>query len=431
MAQLYCYDWYITPYVNENKAAGSDAINGFHKGLTLLDNFNVKAFFGKAALEVIRHGCYYGYLIRKSDSEVLVQDLPVNYCRSRFEINGTPTIEFNMKFFDESFKDTEQRLRILKNFPKDFQKGYILYKEGKLPPEAMGDKAGWYLLEPENSIVFNNSGESIPLFISVVPYLIDLDEAQALDRKKIAQQLVKILIQKMPLDKNGDLVFDTDEIADLHNNAVAMLGSAIGVDVLTTFAEAKVEDLADSSSVTSVDELAKVERTVYNSSGTAQNLFNTDGNIALEKSIINDEASLVNLILQFEKFLNKLLKPLNNKPKKFTLKAQILRTTVYNYKDVAKMYKEFTGMGYSKMLPLVAMGQSQSSILANAYFETQVLDLVSLFVPPMNSNTMNADSINKIKNKDGGNGEDKKPGRKEKENDEKSDKTIANEESMN
>ena len=55
------------------------------------------------------------------------------------------------------------------------------------------------------------------------------------------QQLLKILIQKLPLDKNGDLIFDVDEARDIHNNAVEMLRRAIGVDVLTTFAEVQVE----------------------------------------------------------------------------------------------------------------------------------------------------------------------------------------------
>jgi len=45
----------------------------------------------------------------------------------------------------------------------------------------------------------------------VIPAIIDLDAAQELDRKKMAQRLLKIIIQKLPLDKNGDLVFDVDE----------------------------------------------------------------------------------------------------------------------------------------------------------------------------------------------------------------------------
>ena len=431
MANLYRYDWMLTPYINEDKANLDKVLTQFHNGLTLLDNFNVKSFFGKAALKVIRHGAYYGYIIPVDSTRTVIQELPANYCRSRFESNGQPAVEFNMKYFDEMFRDTVQRLKMLKMFPAEFQKGYILYKEGKLPAEFAGDTAGWYLLSPEFAFAFNNSGEEIPLFISVIPYLIDLDQAQDLDRKKMAQQLVKIIIQKMPVDKNGDLVFDVDEAADLHNNAVKMLGKAIGVDVLTTFAEVDVADLADKSSVTSVDELEKVERSVYNASGTAQNLFNTDGNVALDRSIKNDEASLTNLILQFENFLNKLIEPFNKSPKKYNFRVQLLPTTVYNYLELSKQYKELATMGRSQLLPSIALGQSQSSILASAYFETQVLDIVSLFIPPLTSNTMNSDSLKTVKGDKTDKTEKSKPGRKEKAADEKSEKTIANQESMN
>ena len=227
----------------------------------------------------------------------------------------------------------------------------------------------------------------------------------------------------MPLDKNNDLVFDVDEMQDLHNNAVKMLGKAIGIDVLTTFADVDVADMADKNTTTTVDDLSKVERALYNESGVAQNLFNTEGNLALEKSILNDEASMYCLLLQFESFLNQLIERFG--AKKLSLKAQILTTTIYNYKEMAKLYKEQTQLGYSKMLPQIALGQSQSSILANAYFENDILDLLHVFIPPLSSNTMNADVLTTKK------GETKEAGRKEKPDDQKSEKTIANKESMN
>ena len=49
----------------------------------------------------------------------------------------------------------------------------------------------------------------------------------------------------MPLDKNGDLIFDIDEARDIHNNAVDMLSRAIGVDVLTTFADIEGIDVSE------------------------------------------------------------------------------------------------------------------------------------------------------------------------------------------
>lgn len=215
----------------------------------------------------------------------------------------------------------------------------------------------------------------------------------------MAQKLLKIIIQKMPIDKNGDLVFDVDEAQQLHNNAVNMLQKAIGIDVLTTFADVDVADMADRNTTTTVDDLEKVERTVYNEAGVSQMQFNTDGNIALEKSLLNDEASIYNLILQFEAFLNTIIQKFNKKSKKVVYRVQILTTTIYNYKEMSKMYKEQMQVGFSKMLPQIAMGQTQSSILANAYFENDILDLVNVFIPPMMSSTMNSDVLNRVNEK--------------------------------
>ena len=100
---------------------------------------------------------------------------------------------------------------------------------------------------------------------------------------------------------------------------------------------------------------------------------------------------------------------------------------------MAKLYKEQVSLGYSKMLCQVALGQTQSSILANAYFENDILDLVRVFIPPMSSNTMNAEVL---QNRGGTSG--KQPanqanpsqgGRPEKEDNQKAEKTIQNKES--
>ena len=103
---------------------------------------------------------------------------------------------------------------------------------------------------------------------------------------------------------------------------------------------------------------------------------------------------------------------------------------------MAKIYKEQMQVGFSKMLPQIAMGQAQSTILANAYFENDMLDLVNVFIPPMMSSTMNSDVLNRVnqQNKDNkttnGNDINNQGGRPEKSDDEKSEKTIQNQESQ-
>jgi hypothetical protein len=165
-----------------------------------------------------------------------------------------------------------------------------------LHPEYSGDSEGWYLLEPGAAVKFTCGGSDFPLLVNAIPAIIDLAEAQELNKKKMMQKLLKIIIQKLPLDKNSELVFDVDEAADIHNNAVTMLKRAIGVDVLTTFADIDVADMADKNTTTSVDDLSKMERGVFNEFGFSHNIFNSDSNLSLSNSILNDEASVRNFI---------------------------------------------------------------------------------------------------------------------------------------
>lgn len=433
LAFLYRYDWYVTPYVNDESMKTEKVLKGFHGCLNLLDNFGVKKTLGEIALKVLKQGCYYGYKVQNGKHTVL-QELPPKYCRSRFYAGRKPAVEFNMKYFDENFRDANQKMRILNLFPDEFKKGYVLYKTGKLPPQFQGDTAGWFLLDPKMSIKFSLNNEDYPAFISVVPLILDLDSAQELDRKRTMQRLLKIVVQKMPLDKNGDLVFDVDEAQQLHNNSVQMLGNALGLRVLTTFADVSVEDVGDTQISAQSDDLERAERQLFNEAGVSQMQFNTDGNLALEKSGLNDAATMYNLLLQFEEFLNDLIVQFNTSAK-VEYKVQILTTTIDNYERLSKLYKEQTQLGYSKILPQLALGQTQSSILANAYFENDILDLVHVFIPPMSSNVMNAEILNARSGKDKSNSSngqtsaENKAGRPEKEMSQKSEKTIQNQES--
>lgn len=467
-AYLYRYDWYITPEIkDESEKSFEKALIDFNNILGYLDNSHIKKVCGDIASEVVKNGAYYGYISPSRDGLVL-QQLPINYCRTRFNIGDMPVIEFDMRFFDENFRDVNYRMKILRMFPKEFQKGYVLYKQGKLEPDTEYYPLGrrdthlvntntqlnwrpgyWYTLEPGSAVKFCFNNGDQPLFINAIPAILDLDAAQDLDRRKQMQQLLKIVIQKLPLDKNGDLIFDVDEARDIHNNAVEMLQHAIGVDVLTTFADVQVEDMADSNTTTTSDDLERVERTVYNSLGVSKNLFNTDSNLSLEKSILQDESTMRVLLLQFNSFFDKITQQLGSNKKKYNYRFYMLETTQYNYQNLAKMYKDQVQMGYSKMLPQIAMGHSQSSIIHTAFFENKVLKLSEIMIPPLMSSTLNADSILGTNNQNNNSKNQKTSeetkstasttktvktsdgaGRPEKADSEKSEKTIQNKESM-
>ena len=384
----------------------------------------------------MKYGVYYGYIIEGTNS-ILLQELPPEYCRCRYYLNNLPAIEFNMAYFDEKFKDINYRMRVLKMFPKDFQKGYLLYKQGKLQPDFQGDVGVWYLLDPGYAVKFNlNGAGDLPLFFNVIPALIDLDAAQDLDRRKQMQDLLKIIVQKLPIDKNGDLIFDVDEAKDIHNNAVAMLQHSVGTDIITTFADIDSIDLSDARNVDD-DDLKRVERTVYNDAGVAKDIFNSDGNMALANSILQDEGVMRDLKLQFEILFDTIIQRRIKNKKKYNFRFYMLDTTQYNYKELSKLYKEEMQIGYGKMFAQIALGHSQNAILSTAYFENDVLGLSEVMIPPMMSSTIGSEDIQNLgrKNKSAsGNSqtstEGKEAGRPKKEETQLSDKTIANRESM-
>ena len=437
-AYMYRYDWYVVPDIYDEKLGPEKVVAEFHRISKYLDSSYIKKICGDIALDVVIKGAYYGCIVEGSEGLIL-QELPVNYCRTRYSIGNTPVVEFNMTFFDEKFPDPAYRQKVLKLFPADFAKGYELYRKGKLVPENESGVFfrgyGWYPLTPGSVVKFSITQDDAPLFVNACPAILDLDAAQDLDRRKQMQKLLKVLVQKLPMDKNGELLFDVDEARDIHNNAVQMLRRAIGVDVLTTFTDVISIDMSDKNTATSVDDLEKVERTVYNTFGVSQNLFNTSGNMSLEKSILNDEGSMRSLVLQFQIFFDTITQKMSKNSKKCNFRFYMLETTQYNYRELAKMYKEQTNSGFSKVLPQIALGHSQSSISSTAYFENEILKLNEVMLPPLMSSTLNAQDVlgNKGQSKSSntqGNTEKGEAGRPEKPDDQKSDKTIANRESM-
>ncbi len=83
-AQLYRYDWYIIPEFYDESAKSDKVLKDFKTVLSYLDNSYIKKVCGDIALKVVKDGCYYGCIVDTNDAIVL-QDLPIKYCRSRLQ----------------------------------------------------------------------------------------------------------------------------------------------------------------------------------------------------------------------------------------------------------------------------------------------------------------------------------------------------------
>jgi len=81
------------------------------------------------------------------------------------------------------------------------------------------------------------------LLIASIPDLYKLKDAIGREERRDENELYKLLIQRLPIDNDGELVFELDESAEIHAGVADMLRDIDTVDVLTTFGDAKLENL--------------------------------------------------------------------------------------------------------------------------------------------------------------------------------------------
>lgn len=451
LADIYKFDFMLYPNLNlEAEVQDSEEktiLKKYDEVLEHFDNSAIQLLCRKWAAQVCLDGAYYGYICEDISDKIVIQDLPVDFCRSRFSHRGLPLVEFNVDYFNKITSNEDIRKRILALFPEEIQKAYRKHQANKLPAEEQGDDAGWILLDVKRAFKFNffgDWGSDVPPFLQAIPALIELSEVQDLEKEKLLQQIQKILIQKFELDKNGQIPFTMKELQQLNQNAVDMVGDAVGVSVLSTIADVHLEELTKNTGADAENTIDAAEDAVYNDLGIAMNLFNTDGNLALEKSIITDEAYVKPLLLQFEQFFNRYLEWRYNK-KSLKFRMKMLSTTIFNFKDLSSAYKDLTKIGFSRFLPIVALGHTQKEVTSMAKLEQQIMQLDAYMLPPFSSNTMSSDTWSDIKaqqemiiqgrktgqmnpataaNEAGSGGGS--AGRPSKPNDQKSDKTLAN-----
>lgn len=352
--------------------------NGFKKILKYTDNANIKETSRFIALITLLDGVFYGYE-RQQGEKVVLQQLPYEYCRSKFKINENHAIEFNLRFFDQ-YKDTEQKLEIFSAFPDEFFEMYLDYKKG--------NSGEWALLNPNFARCHKLTESLTPLFSTVFPELINLREYKELDISKDKMDLYRLIVQKLPLDKNSGMpLLKLEEGQALHNNAKKMITQE-GIDVLTTPLDVESISLQEKGQ-TLRDNIDRANNSVYNTVGSSRLLFSSGsdgGSIGLSSSIKVDESLMFGLLDQnkywYENRFSSIVKD-----KSVYYEILFPAITIFNRKEMYDLYKEAATLGYSKLMPLTALGIKQTTFMSLLKFENDYLKLIEKMVPLQTSYT--------------------------------------------
>ncbi len=430
LAALPLYDTMVTPVYQEDNISKAQTIKAFYAACNFVDKLNVPVTFQRITKEWLKNGVFYG-ILRTDGEEVVIQDLPLEWCRTRYkEFNGLNLLEFNVNYFN-SISDEEYRKEVVQTFPKVIQEAWrqIVNRVDNADP--------WVPIPAgEGGVCFCFVDDPTPPLLASLKELKELDDATKREEKRDINELYKLLIQRMPIDKNGELVFELEEVADIHASVANMLSDVDTVDVLTTFGETSLESLQDSSAATqSTDRLKKYKDSAWDALGRARLLFNPEGSSALAYMIKKDESLMITYLNVYEGWIKF---HLNDRfaRRGLTFDFDIIPTTVFNRQDLQSQYFRGAQYGYSKMAAGVAMGIKQMDQLSLMNFENDLLEMSKKMVPLQSSYTTSGNVIvNEEKNNSSGeNGGSSvqikditdRGGRPELPDEQKSEKTQAN-----
>lgn len=430
LARLFLYDTMVIPIFEEGKGSKTQILKTFYRACRFIDNLDLPNTLIRITTLWLINGIYYG-ILRIDGEKAVIHDLPLKYCRTRYrDFNNLNILEFDLHYFDK-FLDEQIKREVVASFPQEVQEAFEKWYASNYALDS------WIELSADaGGICFGFSADFTPLLISSIPDLKQLKDAVKREEKRDENELRKLLIQRMPITSDGELVFQLDEVADFHASVADMLSEIDTVDVLTTFGETSLDNLQENSAATqSSDRIDKYKRNAYDALGRSSIIFNADGSSTLAYSIKKDEALMMGFTSAYETWIKFHLN------KQFartglTFDFEILPTTVFNRKDLQSTYFSGAQYGYSKMFAGVAMGVKQMTQLSLMNFENDFLEMSMKMVPLQSSYTTsgtavaNEEKTNKSSQNNTGSSQVKdinnKGGRPELPDEEKSEKTQAN-----
>lgn len=377
-ASFLTYSWLLVPQLKRknDKITDKKIAQTYYSATNFCSDFQIETKCTYFAKEVLVKGGYYG-LVQYDGDDIVIQDLPFEFCRSRFKNNKEiDIVEFDLKFFDVSIKDNDLRKEILKTYPSVIQKGYWDHKD----PNKKGPR--WLFLPADMGFYFSFFEER-PFFLDIIPLLDDLADYEAIDKKRNIMALKKILVQKIGVD-GTKLVFEPDEAEEFHYGTVEMLSDNDDMDVLTTYNTIDLLDLSsDDDEKTEVEDIQKL---IYSSAGISSEYFNPTTDSGQDFSANNDLAMMMILGRKFAHFFTTLLN-YKFETNKIKFKFIIVPLSNYNADDYATRAKDLSAFGYSFLTPILTTGLDQTNLVDLKKVENDLLKLDEVLKPLQSSYT--------------------------------------------
>ncbi|NBI28607.1 hypothetical protein [Chengkuizengella marina] len=318
-------------------------------------NCNFEITLEDIFFKLVKYGRYSAY-----DRGSYIQPLPLDYTRIiGISFDGNPIIQFDFRYFDK-FQNIRERNMQLNGFDSVFKSLYMDYKR-KIdnPNELISDELNWRTLPSDKTYTLKigsnlESKEGIGMLFGSIDDILFYDEIRELDRAIISSQKRKIVVQQLPVDKDGNSILGEEEINLSHNNLKKLLPPNVGC--LTVLGGTKFENIPLELSGLEKGKMKEVQGDVLVSAGIGEGALK-GGNFStgvLNIDVISN--TVMKIMKQIESiWLNRKFKQLTTGGQ-YQFKARFLGITSQNREKMIKIFDGLLDKGGSLSPSISARG---------------------------------------------------------------------------
>lgn len=380
LSDIPCFYWNLTPQIDSSKKNSdyTKILNNYYKMLQTITNMGIEFEFRKVLNTVMREGVFYGFIYEDKNS-FFIHKLDPDYCRPVEIEAGCYNFAMDMTFFTKN-------KTYLEYMDPYFQGLFELYQQDSTTYR-------WQVIEPSRSICIKIDmdivDEHLPILIGIFEALLDLIDARSLQRNKEEIQNYKLITLKIPSFSDtrevDDFTIDLQTAQKFYNALLDTVPEAVGV-ALTPMEVDTVNFKTDDDSN---DLIAASMRSVFNDSGIAQLLFNTEGSgsVGLDASTKVDASFVWKTVSAIEHWIQRYISYKSTGSYKYFF--EILKVDCFNKDKVVERELKLANSGVPNKLKLAASaGQDPYKTLSSQIFENDILSIHENWIPLQTSYTL-------------------------------------------
>lgn len=360
----------VAPSVDPSKANVETVKRNYRKVLNALSAMRLRTELPKILTVCLREDVYYGTMWVNNE-DIVIQQLPSDYCQISSIEEGVPNVTFNFTYFD-AFP------ALLEYYPEEFTVKYHMYENDR--------KTRWIELDSPNSFAVKCNADildyAMPPFIGILRDLYDLEDYRDLKLSKEELENYALLVMKLAMDDEGNWLLDYDKAVEFWRN----LDSVMPEEVATVLSPMEIDKIGfEKSNTGDTDTVTNATENVFTTAGVSSMLFaNTKASAnALLLSIKADQMITFGIVKSFENVINRFL---HHQSYGRYWKCTFLDTSPYNRKEMGDQYLKACEYGVPMISYYCAsQGLGQAEIDSMSYLEGTVLGLQDMFRPLRNS----------------------------------------------